>query len=302
MRPPASLSPRHAIALGLAHGPCELLPVSSSAHTILIPWLAGWPYGELDAELRKSFEVALHAGTAVALTIDLARRAAQRPSGGRPCRLTAGLTATLNGRKGARGRGHLLDVRRAQLIALSLLPPAAAGYALEEHIQRRLSDPATIAGGLLVGSLAMGFADARNPAGSRRLKNAGMLDGLLLGGAQALALAPGVSRSGATLAVARARGFGRRQAAILSRQVGLPVILGASALKGGRLLRHGAPEGASAALAAGGAAAFLSTLVSIGLARRGGRGEERSLLAYCLYRCALAAVIIRRLTGAHNMS
>ncbi len=71
MGPPARLSLPHALALGLAHGPAELLPISSSAHTILIPFLAGWPYDELDPELRKSFEVALHAGTAAALLVDL---------------------------------------------------------------------------------------------------------------------------------------------------------------------------------------------------------------------------------------
>ena len=71
MGSPARLSLRHALALGLAHGPTELLPISSSAHTILIPLLAGWPYAELDPELRKSFEVALHAGTAAALLVDL---------------------------------------------------------------------------------------------------------------------------------------------------------------------------------------------------------------------------------------
>ena len=62
---------RHAVALGLAQGPTELLPVSSSGHTTLIPFLAGWPYAELDPELRKSFEVALHAGTALALALEL---------------------------------------------------------------------------------------------------------------------------------------------------------------------------------------------------------------------------------------
>src|ERR1700686_5283909 len=61
----------HAVTLGLVQGPAELLPVSSSAHTTLIPWLAGWPYAELDGELRKSFEVALHAGTALALALEL---------------------------------------------------------------------------------------------------------------------------------------------------------------------------------------------------------------------------------------
>jgi undecaprenyl-diphosphatase len=57
-----ALALEHAVALGLLHGPAELLPVSSSAHTTLIPWLVGWPYAQLDDELRKAFEVALHAG------------------------------------------------------------------------------------------------------------------------------------------------------------------------------------------------------------------------------------------------
>src|SRR5579862_10050688 len=60
-----------ALALGALHGPAELLPISSSGHIALIPWLLSWRYGELDDELRKSFEVALHAGTAAALMITL---------------------------------------------------------------------------------------------------------------------------------------------------------------------------------------------------------------------------------------
>ena len=67
----SGLSVRHALALGLLQGPAELLPVSSSGHTTLLPWLAGWPYAELDGELRKSFEVALHAGAGLALAIDM---------------------------------------------------------------------------------------------------------------------------------------------------------------------------------------------------------------------------------------
>ena len=63
------LAVRHAVALGLLQGPTELLPVSSSAHTALVPWLSGWDYGELEDELRTSFEVALHAGTAAALVL-----------------------------------------------------------------------------------------------------------------------------------------------------------------------------------------------------------------------------------------
>src|ERR1035441_10867270 len=72
MRPADSALPlRHAVALGLLQGPAELLPVSSSAHTTLVPWLAGWPYAALDGESRKSFEVALHAGASLALAIEM---------------------------------------------------------------------------------------------------------------------------------------------------------------------------------------------------------------------------------------
>src|SRR4051812_50056222 len=69
--PEPGLPLAHALALGALHGPAELLPVSSSAHTTLVPWLLDWPYPRLDPELRKAFEVALHAGTAAALLIGL---------------------------------------------------------------------------------------------------------------------------------------------------------------------------------------------------------------------------------------
>src|SRR5437879_2760274 len=75
-RPPA-LTVRQAALLGALHGPAELLPISSSAHVALVPWLAGWRYGELDAPTRKTFEVALHAGTAAALLIALRAEVAE---------------------------------------------------------------------------------------------------------------------------------------------------------------------------------------------------------------------------------
>ncbi len=260
------LRTRDAIALGLLHGPAELLPISSSGHTALVPWLCGWPYGELDAELRKAFEVALHAGTAAALLIGMRDEV------------------------GAAARG--LDRRRAQLAVLSLLPPAAAGLLLERPIERRLGTPATIAAGLVAGSLAMAAADAARP-GKRRREDAGAADALWLGVAQACALAPGVSRNGATLAAARARGFGRADAGVLSRHAALPVIVGAAVLKGTRLARRGLPQGAPAAFGAGVAASFLSTLAGLRVIGRVER--DRSLIAYALYRIGLAALVALRL-------
>jgi undecaprenyl-diphosphatase len=259
---------RHAVWLGLVQGPTELLPVSSSAHTALIPWLAGWPYWELDPDVRKSFEVLLHAGSAAALLIQERRK------------LIAALCQ--------------VDARHAQTIALSLLPPVLVGYALESRIQRRLSDPPAIAAGLLAGAVAMALADARPARGTRRLKDASPRDGLALGLAQAVALVPGVSRYGATLTAARALGFGRRDARALSWEAALPVIVGASALKGLRLARRGTPRGHRRVLAAGGVTAFLSTLASARLLARTHR-EARSLLPYSLYRGLLAALVIHRL-------
>jgi len=266
-RSPASTLPvSHAVLLGLLHGPAELLPISSSGHVALIPWLAGWPATELDAELRKSFEIAVHAGTALALLIGLRHEVAETVLA--------------------------LDRRRVALLALSFAPPALVGYALERPIERHLGTPGTIAAGLIVGSAAMAAADV-SASGHRPRDDAGARDGLLLGIAQTASLMPGVSRNGATLAMARARGFDRADANVLSRHVALPVIVGATLLKGWRLSRRGVPRGVGRALGAGATAAFASTLASIWLIRQVER--DRSLLPYAAYRVALAIVVIRRL-------
>src|SRR3954471_20103140 len=128
---------RHALLLGALHGPAELLPISSSGHVTLIPWLAGWEYGELDPELRKAFEVALHAGTAAALVIALRAEVSEAASD--------------------------FTARRAMLVVRSFIPPAIVAYPLERPIERRRATPATIAVALLLGSLAMAAADRWGP-------------------------------------------------------------------------------------------------------------------------------------------
>jgi undecaprenyl-diphosphatase len=247
--------------------------VSSSGHTSLIPWLCGWSYDSVAPESRKAFEVALHAGGGLALAIALRRELAEAA----PRADRAGVALAL----------------------LSLAPPALAGYALRGPIERRLGGPRSIAAGLVAGAVAMLLADAGPAAGERRLEEAGPADGLALGLAQALALIPGVSRSGATLTAARARGFGRRDAEALSWRAALPVIVGASALESPRIARRGAPAGSGAALAVGGAAAFASTLLSARLLH-GGRWRGRALAPYAVYRCLLAMQVVRRLRSAHN--
>lgn len=261
----ADLPAGRALALGIVQGPAELLPVSSSAHLVLLPWLAGWEWREVDPELRKSFEVALHAGAAAALVLGQRRLIAEEL--------------------------RAFDRRGATVLALSFAPPALVGYSMERWIERRLGGPAATAAGLLVGAAAMLAADRRPQLRGRGEARA--LDGLLLGLAQAAALAPGVSRNGATLAVARARLFSREQANLLSRSVALPIIVGAAGLKGARLSRRGVSPGLRRSLGLGITASFASTLASQRLLRLVER--DRALWPYAAYRAALAAAVLAML-------
>ena len=263
-----ALPARHALALGLLHGPAELLPVSSSGHVTLVPWLLRWPYPELEPDLRKAFEVALHAGTAVGLLIALRGEVADALRD--------------------------LDGRRVGLLAGSFVPPAVVGLTLEGPIERRLGTPASIAVGLLIGSAAMTLADTFGPQ-ERTREEATFTDALLLGLAQSSALMPGTSRGGMTLAAMRARRFTRPDASALSRHVALPVIAGASVLKGVRLAQRGLPPGMTGRFALGAGASLVSTLAAARLVP-----VERvgALWPYAAYRSGLAAVTLRRLRRA----
>ena len=129
-RPPMRRTEREALALGLLHGPVELVPVSSSGHVAAVPWLLGWEVAGWDGERRKELEVALHAGTALALLLVA-----------RPARLRPGL------------------------LAAAVLPPALAGLALERRIEQRLGTPVDARGGAAGGRAR---ARARRPGASRR--------------------------------------------------------------------------------------------------------------------------------------
>ena len=254
--------PAEVVLLGLVQGPAELLPISSSGHVAAIPWLLRWPYAQADGELRKSVEVALHAGTAAALLIGL------------------------RGEVGQAARGF--DARRAGLVAWSFAPPAVAGLLFERWVEERLGTPATIAVGLLAGSVLLAVADL---APQERLhEEAGWVDGLCLGIGQTAALMPGVSRNGATLAAMRMRGFARTDANVLSRHAALPVIAGASVLKGLRLWQRGVPPSLARTLGLGVLASFASTLASVRLI--GLVENDRPLAWWAAYRSLVAGVIL----------
>ena len=171
-------------------------------------------------------------------------------------------------------------------LALATAPAALAGLAFEGPVERRFSAPAAMAAGLLAGSAAMVLADRAPQA--RAAGDAGLADAAWLGLAQAAALAPGVSRSGAVRSAARARGFTRGAAAELAAETALPVLAGATALKGARLAARRPTRPELANLGAGAAAAALSTAAARSLAQR----FEPPAWVWAAYRVALAGAVL----------
>ncbi len=255
----AKLPVLEALAYGVIQGPTELLPISSSGHLVLAPHLLGSEYVDLDPALRKTFEVALHAGTAAALVIVLRDEVFEAV--------------------------REVDGRRIGMVLSSMAPAAVAALGLEKVIEGKLSRPEIVVVGLVLGSAAMAWADGLT--GTRARADADWRDGLALGFAQAVALIPGVSRSGSTIVAARARGFDPLSATELSMHVALPVIAGATALKAVRARQQGLPRELRAPLLAGVAGAFVSSLASARLLASKNRG--RGLMKYVIYRLALAA-------------
>jgi undecaprenyl-diphosphatase len=262
---PSDLSAGQAALLGLIHGPAELLPVSSSAHVALVPQIAGWPYAALPGDVRKAFEVALHTGTLAGLVWLVPRPPARRA-------------------------------------LLATLPAAVVGFTLERPIEQRLGGVRATAAGLLAGSVLLLIADARGPGGGggaagaaadraagRAADDAGDRDAIVLGLAQALALWPGVSRLGMTVAAARLLGFERGAAFALGREVGLPVVAGATGLKGWRLARGGLPRELRVPFAAGAVAAAAATLAAAPLRR------ATAIAPLAAERAALAVAALARL-------
>jgi undecaprenyl-diphosphatase len=162
------------------------------------------------------------------------------------------------------------------------------GFTLEGPIERRLGGVRATAAGLIAGSALLLIADARG-ATARVADDATLADAVALGLAQALALWPGLSRLGVTVAAARLRGFDRDAAFLLGRQAGLPVIAGATGLKLWRLMQRGLERDLRAPFAAGAAAALAATLAAAPLR------AATSVLPPAVERVALAAVALARL-------
>jgi undecaprenyl-diphosphatase len=205
-----------AFVLGIVQGLTELLPISSSGHLILVPWLGEWTYLEQHDEFNQTFDVALHLGTLVAVVVYFREDIA---------RLIAAFFGSVRRRRIATP-----DERVAWVVAVATVPAAVVGAAGENVIADHLGEPWQIAIFLAVFAGVLWVAD-RSPT-ERRVADVGLWGGFGIGCAQALALMPGVSRSGITISAARFLRLTRDEAARLSFLLLAPIVLGAVLLKG----------------------------------------------------------------------
>jgi undecaprenyl-diphosphatase len=268
-----ALSILQAIVLGITQGATEFAPVSSSGHLILVPWLFGWSILR-DPELNKTFDVALHMGTLVGALAYFWRDVARY------------LTAWVRSIRSRSIRGT--DERLAWALVIGTIPGALAGAALEGFITDSLGQPWLIAVMLAVFGVVLYVVD-RLASERRHLDDVTVRDGLVLGVAQALALQPGVSRSGVTITAARAFGLDRPASARFSFLLSLPIIAGAGLFKGVDVARNGIPAGMGWPFVWGMIASAVSGFVVIWWLLAYLRRRDFALFMW--YRLAVAALV-----------
>lgn len=266
-----------ALVLGIVQGLTEFLPVSSSGHLILIREALGWDL-LADPHWNTIFDVAVHAGTFLGLLVYF-RSDIER--------LLAGFVAAL--RRGIAGDPYR---RLALVIAVSTIPAALAGLLGQDIIEAYLRQaPLVVAALLIVFGIILWLAEWRG-AKARRLTETGWLDGILVGVFQALALAPGVSRSGITITAGLARGMTREAAARFSFLLSIPIIGGTVVYGLHSVVRDiGAlPSGSIGAFAVGFAAAAVSGYLCIHYFLR--YLQTRSFAPFVLYRIGVGALLL----------
>jgi undecaprenyl-diphosphatase len=263
-----------ALIMGVVQGLTEFLPVSSSGHLIVVPFLAGWD----DAFITSlAFSVMLHLGTLVALLIyfraDWVRL------------VPAGLAAARD-----RSLGGDDDRRLAWLLVASTIPAALVGLVFNDLIEGSFRHVGLVAVTLVIGGLILLVAD-RFGANSRRIEDVTFPIAIGIGVAQALALVPGISRSGISIAAGRMVGMDRESAARFAFLMATPITAGAGLFEARKLLTgEGGVNVAIAPLVVGMIAALVSGLVAIHFMLSFLR--RQSLDVFVWYRFALAAVVL----------
>jgi undecaprenyl-diphosphatase len=265
----------HAIVLGIVQGLTEFLPISSSGHLILVPELFDWTELTRHPSLNKTFDVALHIGTFVGagwyFRHDLARY----------------ITAAWRTLRTRAVRS--VDERIAWLLLISAIPGAIVGATLEGVIEDHLGQPVLIGVMLIVFAFVLYVAD-RLP-GPRRQDDFRLRDALLMGSAQAVALQPGVSRSGITISMGRWLSFDRSAATRLSFLMSLPIIAGAGLFEAFEVVRDGGiPDRYVAPFLWGMLAAAISSFVVIALLLK--FLQTHTFTPFVIYRVVVGALVI----------
>jgi undecaprenyl-diphosphatase len=245
-----------AVVLGIIQGITEFFPVSSTAHLILVPWFLGW-HGLVDS---LSFDVALHAGTLFALLICFWR--------------------------------DWLEIffkkpKMLGLIIVTMVPAGVAGVLFKKTIEHTLRSPLVVAASLIVIAGVM-YAAERAGKKTKDSGDVGFFDALVLGVSQALALIPGVSRSGITTAAAMFLGLRRDEAARFSFLMATPVIAGAALMEGRYLIKS--VDADLHVMGVGVLVSFIVGVAAIKALLKFFKGHSMDVFVY--YRLALAAVII----------
>lgn len=252
--------------LGLVQGLGEFLPISSSAHLAIFPWLVGWQDPGL------AFDVALHVGTLIAVLIyfraDLGRYA-------------VAAIASLRERR----VGDDPDRKMAWFLIAGSIPGGVIGLVLEKRAESAFRHPLLIATTMLLMGIVLYVVD-RFASRTRTLQDFTLRDALLIGTAQGCAIVPGVSRSGSTITAGRLLAFERPAAARFSFLLSIPITAGAAALKVPKLLASGA---ALPPIFVGAMTAFVSGYLALDLLMRWVRTQ--SFLPFVLYRVGFAAVV-----------
>ena len=270
-----ALTNGQALVLGVVQGLTELLPISSSGHLILVPWAAEWTYLEQNDRFNQTFDVALHLGTLVAVAAYF---------WGDVVRLVRAWVGSVARRSIASS-----DERIAWFVLVATIPAGLAGLLGADLIADNLGEPWQILILLAGGALLLFWAD-RSPQ-TRGMGDLGLRHAVVMGLAQAFALAPGVSRSGITITAGRFMRLDRDSAARFSFYLLLPTVLGAVLLKGVQdVLLGDLPDGWRGPFVVGTLAALGSGLLAIewllGYVRRHTYG------VFVVYRLVVAALVL----------
>lgn len=255
-----------ALVLGILQGLGEFLPISSSAHLALAPWLLGWPDPGL------AFDVALHFGTLIAVLWYFRQEWV---------RLIAAAWSIVSER-----RVVTEEQRRVIYLIIATIPGAIAGLLLEDYAETVFRDPRLVASALMVMGVILWLVDAKAPQ-ERPIGAMTWKDALLIGIGQMFAIIPGVSRSGSTMTTARALRMTRESAAVFSFLMSMPIIAAACTLKLPDAIReHGLSTSFVVGIVSSGISGWLAISVLLRFVTR------HSFGVFAVYRLILGAGVL----------